>query len=132
MLAGSALAQSIVASDASSAASAPPSSQDQGAAASGGESSQGRAGIHRGYRFTGGRERAGCVRCPVSEAGTDSSAPQAVEPGDYSDAAFIGDSRTEALKTYGLLKNATYYTYKGTQGWTQCLPSRASTRAAPR
>ena len=41
-----------------------------------------------------------------------SEAPPA-EPGDYSDAAFIGDSRTEALKTYGLLKGATYYTYKG-------------------
>ncbi len=41
-----------------------------------------------------------------------SEAPPA-EPGDYSDAAFIGDSRTEALKTYGLLNGATYYTYKG-------------------
>ena len=91
VLAGSALAQNIVASDSSSAVSELPSSQGEDPAASGGESSD----------------------APVSEAGTDSSAPQAVEPGDYSDAAFIGDSRTEALKTYGLLKNATYYTYKG-------------------
>ena len=50
-----------------------------------------------------------------TESGTDSAAESVipVEPGDYSDAAFIGDSRTEALKTYGLLKGADYYTYKG-------------------
>lgn len=48
----------------------------------------------------------------ADSASAVSEAPPA-EPGDYSDAAFIGDSRTEALKTYGLLKNATYYTYKG-------------------
>ena len=45
------------------------------------------------------------------ESAAESSIP--VEPGDYSDAAFIGDSRTETLKTYGLLKGADYYTYKG-------------------
>ena len=50
-----------------------------------------------------------------TESGADSAAESVipVEPGDYSDAAFIGDSRTEALKTYGLLKGADYYTYKG-------------------
>lgn len=48
----------------------------------------------------------------ADSASAVSEAPPA-EPGDYSDAAFIGDSRTEALKTYGLLKGATYYTYKG-------------------
>ena len=50
-----------------------------------------------------------------AESGADSAAESVipVEPGDYSDAAFIGDSRTEALKTYGLLKGADYYTYKG-------------------
>ena len=50
-----------------------------------------------------------------TEGGAESAAesPIPVEPGDYSDAAFIGDSRTEALKTYGLLKGADYYTYKG-------------------
>ena len=113
MLAGSALAQSIVASDASSAASAPPSSQDQGAAASGGESSQAAPESTGDTASQADASEPVVSDAPVSEAGTDSSAPQAVEPGDYSDAAFIGDSRTEALKTYGLLKNATYYTYKG-------------------
>lgn len=50
-----------------------------------------------------------------TEGGAESAAESVipVEPGDYSDAAFIGDSRTEALKTYGLLKGADYYTYKG-------------------
>ena len=48
----------------------------------------------------------------ADSASAVSEAPPA-EPGDYSDAAFIGDSRTEALKTYGLLKGAAYYTYKG-------------------
>lgn len=50
-----------------------------------------------------------------TESGADSAAESVipVEPGDYSDATFIGDSRTEALKTYGLLKGADYYTYKG-------------------
>ena len=48
----------------------------------------------------------------ADSASAVSEAPPA-EPGDYSDAAFIGDSRTEALKTYGLLNGATYYTYKG-------------------
>ncbi|HIS78021.1 MAG TPA: hypothetical protein IAD03_01485 [Candidatus Caccousia stercoris] len=113
VLAGSALAQSIVASDASSAASAPPSSQDQGAAASGGESSQAAQESTGDTASQADASEPVVSDAPVSEAGTDSSAPQAVEPGDYSDAAFIGDSRTEALKTYGLLKNATYYTYKG-------------------
>lgn len=113
MLAGSALAQSIVASDASSAASALPSSQDQGAAASGGESSQAAPESTGDTASQVDASEPVVSDAPVSEAGTDSSAPQAVEPGDYSDAAFIGDSRTEALKTYGLLKNATYYTYKG-------------------
>lgn len=55
-------------------------------------------------------DAASAVLEPASSA--VSEAPPA-EPGDYSDAAFIGDSRTEALKTYGLLKGATYYTYKG-------------------
>lgn len=48
---------------------------------------------------------------PGDSSAADSAEP--AEPGDYSDAAFIGDSRTEALKTYGLLNGATYYTYKG-------------------
>ena len=113
VLAGSALAQSIVASDASSAASAPPSSQDQGAAASGGESSQTAPESTGDTASQADASEPVVSDAPVSEAGTDSSAPQAVEPGDYSDAAFIGDSRTEALKTYGLLKGADYYTYKG-------------------
>ncbi len=61
-----------------------------------------------------GAESAADAASAVSEPASSavSEAPPA-EPGDYSDAAFIGDSRTEALKTYGLLKGATYYTYKG-------------------
>ncbi len=50
---------------------------------------------------------------PVSSAASQAESAAPAEPGDYSDAAFIGDSRTEALQTYGLLKNATFYTHKG-------------------
>lgn len=113
VLAGSALAQSIVASDSSSAVSELPSSQGEDPAASGGESSEAALESAGDTVSQADASEPAASDAPVSEAGTDSSAPQAVEPGDYSDAAFIGDSRTEALKTYGLLKNATYYTYKG-------------------
>ena len=71
----------------------------RGAAASGGESSQGRRRNPPGIPL---HRRTRCEPvvsdAPVSEAGTDSSAPQAVEPGDYSDAAFIGDSRTRSAQ----------------------------------
>lgn len=113
VLAGSALAQNIVASDSSSAVSELPSSQGEDPAASGGESSEAAPESAGDTVSQADASEPAASDAPVSEAGTDSSAPQAVEPGDYSDAAFIGDSRTEALKTYGLLKNATYYTYKG-------------------
>lgn len=113
VLAGSALAQNIVASDSSSAVSELPSSQGEDPAASGGESSEAALESAGDTVSQADASEPAASDAPVSEAGTDSSAPQAVEPGDYSDAAFIGDSRTEALKTYGLLKNATYYTYKG-------------------
>lgn len=113
VLAGSALAQNIVASDSSSAVSELPSSQGEDPAASGGESSEAAPESAGDTASQADASEPAASDAPVSEAGTDSSAPQAVEPGDYSDAAFIGDSRTEALKTYGLLKNATYYTYKG-------------------
>ena len=113
VLAGSALAQNIVASDSSSAVSELPSSQGEDPAASGGESSEAALESAGDTVSQADASEPAAYDAPVSEAGTDSSAPQAVEPGDYSDAAFIGDSRTEALKTYGLLKNATYYTYKG-------------------
>ena len=113
VLAGSALAQNIVASDSSSAVSELPSSQGEEPAASGGESSEAALESAGDTVSQADASEPAASDAPVSEAGTDSSAPQAVEPGDYSDAAFIGDSRTEALKTYGLLKNATYYTYKG-------------------
>lgn len=113
VLAGSALAQNIVASDSSSAVSELPSSQGEDPAASGGESSEAAPESAGETASQADASEPAASDAPVSEAGTDSSAPQAVEPGDYSDAAFIGDSRTEALKTYGLLKNATYYTYKG-------------------
>ncbi|HIR46175.1 MAG TPA: hypothetical protein IAB89_00750 [Candidatus Caccousia avicola] len=113
VLAGSALAQNIVASDSSSAVSELPSSQGEDPAASGGESSDAAPESAGDTVSQADASEPAASDAPVSEAGTDSSAPQAVEPGDYSDAAFIGDSRTEALKTYGLLKNATYYTYKG-------------------
>lgn len=113
VLAGSALAQNIVASDSSSAVSELPSSQGEDPAASGGESSEAAPESAGDTVSQADASEPAASDVPVSEAGTDSSAPQAVEPGDYSDAAFIGDSRTEALKTYGLLKNATYYTYKG-------------------
>lgn len=36
-----------------------------------------------------------------------------VEQGDFSDALFIGDSRTEALKTYGVVEGASFLTHKG-------------------
>ena len=59
----------------------------------------------------------GAASSAAQDSAADSASavrePPPAEPGDYSDAAFIGDSRTEALKTYGLLKGATYYTYKG-------------------
>ena len=113
VLAGSALAQNIVASDSSSAVSELPSSQGEDPAAPGGESSEAAPESAGDTVSQADASEPAASDAPVSEAGTDSSAPQAVEPGDYSDAAFIGDSRTEALKTYGLLKNATYYTYKG-------------------
>lgn len=113
VLAGSALAQNIVASDSSSAVSELPSSQGEDPAASGGKSSEAAPESAGDTVSQADASEPAASDAPVSEAGTDSSAPQAVEPGDYSDAAFIGDSRTEALKTYGLLKNATYYTYKG-------------------
>lgn len=113
VLAGSALAQNIVASDSSSAVSELPSSQGEDPAALGGESSEAAPESAGDTVSQADASEPAASDAPVSEAGTDSSAPQAVEPGDYSDAAFIGDSRTEALKTYGLLKNATYYTYKG-------------------
>ena len=113
VLAGSALAQNIVASDSSSAVSELTSSQGEDPAASGGESSEAAPESAGDTVSQADASEPAASDAPVSEAGTDSSAPQAVEPGDYSDAAFIGDSRTEALKTYGLLKNATYYTYKG-------------------
>ncbi len=113
VLAGSALAQNIVASDSSSAVSELPSSQGEDPAASGGKSSEAALESAGDTVSQADASEPAASDAPVSEAGTDSSAPQAVEPGDYSDAAFIGDSRTEALKTYGLLKNATYYTYKG-------------------
>ncbi len=113
VLAGSALAQNIVASDSSSAVSELPSSQGEDPAASGGKSSEAAPESAGDTVSQAAASEPAASDAPVSEAGTDSSAPQAVEPGDYSDAAFIGDSRTEALKTYGLLKNATYYTYKG-------------------
>ena len=113
VLAGSALAQNIVASDSSSAVSELPSSQGEDPAASGGKSSEAAPESAGDIVSQADASEPAASDAPVSEAGTDSSAPQAVEPGDYSDAAFIGDSRTEALKTYGLLKNATYYTYKG-------------------
>lgn len=113
VLAGSALAQNIVASDSSSAVSELPSSQGEDPAASGGKSSDAAPESAGDTVSQADASEPAASDAPVSEAGTDSSAPQAVEPGDYSDAAFIGDSRTEALKTYGLLKNATYYTYKG-------------------
>lgn len=113
VLAGSALAQNFVASDSSSAVSELPSSQGEDPAASGGESSEAALESAGDTVSQADASEPAASDAPVSEAGTDSSAPQAVEPGDYSDAAFIGDSRTEALKTYGLLKNATYYTYKG-------------------
>lgn len=113
VLAGSALAQNIVASDSSSAVSELPSSQGEDPAASGGKSSKAALESAGDTVSQADASEPAASDAPVSEAGTDSSAPQAVEPGDYSDAAFIGDSRTEALKTYGLLKNATYYTYKG-------------------
>lgn len=113
VLAGSALAQNFVASDSSSAVSELPSSQGEDPAASGGKSSEAAPESAGDTVSQADASEPAASDAPVSEAGTDSSAPQAVEPGDYSDAAFIGDSRTEALKTYGLLKNATYYTYKG-------------------
>ena len=113
VLAGSALAQNIVASDSSSAVSELPSSQGEDPAASGGESSEAAPESAGDTVSQADASEPAASDAPVSEAGTDSSAPQPVEPGDYSDAAFIGDSRTEALKSYGLLKNATYYTYKG-------------------
>lgn len=113
VLAGSALAQNFVASDSSSAVSELPSSQGEDPAASGGKSSEAALESAGDTVSQADASEPAASDAPVSEAGTDSSAPQAVEPGDYSDAAFIGDSRTEALKTYGLLKNATYYTYKG-------------------
>lgn len=113
VLAGSALAQNIVASDSSSAVSELPSSQGEDPAASGGKSSEAALESAGDTVSQADASEPAASDAPVSEAGTDSSAPQAVEPGDYSDAAFIGDSRTEALKTYGLLKNATYYIYKG-------------------
>lgn len=117
MLAGSALAESMIASGSVSSVSAQLSMQESESPASGQDVS------HAAPESAGETASAASTGDPVlsevpaSEAPSSvpevSSAAQAVEPGDYSDAAFIGDSRTEALKTYGLLKNATYYTYKG-------------------
>lgn len=62
-------------------------------------------------------------KAPVSSKPKPSSVPPRVSSAGeespdlsadfFKDAVFIGDSRTEALQTYGVMKSATYYTMKG-------------------